>query len=121
MIPNRGDEAVSVARNSLDVSRTFGGVTERPADFAHGRVQAVLEVYERVAGPDGLAQILAADQMIRSLDQSPKDLKGLVLDRNAGSVLSQLAANGIELERSEPVLSHSGFHYASPFAGDKAQ
>jgi hypothetical protein len=56
------DEAISAAGLRFDVSWILGGVAQCPPEFIHGGIQAVLEIYESLPGPDFLAQLLAANQ-----------------------------------------------------------
>jgi len=76
---DRGDESVSSAGYSLDESRIGGGITQGLAQFVNGGVQAVIEVYERVARPEALLQLLARDHFSGVLKQNGQDLKWLFL------------------------------------------
>jgi hypothetical protein len=55
------DESVSPPRLRLNVARILRGITQRPPEFIHRRIEAVLEIDES-RPPDLLAQLLTADQ-----------------------------------------------------------
>ena len=56
-----GDETVADLGNGLDETLRRGGVAERIADALDGAVHAVIEVDERLIGPESLSQLLPSD------------------------------------------------------------
>jgi len=55
------DEAISTAGQRFDVARAGRGISQGFAHFVDGRVQAVIEVDERIGGPEFLLQLFAGD------------------------------------------------------------
>ena len=73
----------------------------------------MLEVDERVTGPDGLPKLFSANHRAGFLYQSPQDLKGLLLNPDSDAVLSQLSRLNVEVKGSESIMAHLKPHYAS--------
>ena len=63
----RTDEPVAAAWQRLDIARDVGRIIERLAQAPNRRVQAGLEVDERIGGPEAIAQRLAGDELARTL------------------------------------------------------
>jgi hypothetical protein len=53
-----------------------------------GRVQPVLEVYERPLGPQMTSEFLAAQDFGRALEEQGQHVEGLVLQSQAHAVLA---------------------------------
>ena len=66
---HRCNKAVSAARKGLDEARFLWRISERFPNFGDRRVQAVVEVYKRVGGPEVETQLLAAYDLARVLRQ----------------------------------------------------
>jgi hypothetical protein len=75
----RTDKPVASSRKRFDVSRRVGGVTQRAAQPSHGRIDAVLEVHERVRGPEPRSEFFATQYFARSLQQTFQKAEGLAL------------------------------------------
>ena len=98
---HRGDESVAAPRQRFHEGRGFGRISERPPDLFHGGVQTVVEVHERVGWPEPLAQILASDDVARSIQQRRQYLRGLLLELHPAAVAVQLPARAVEHEPGE--------------------
>jgi hypothetical protein len=61
----------------------------------------VIEIHERVRGPERLPQFLAAHDFAAMLDEQREDLEGLLLQANPRAALPQLAGPEIEIEDPE--------------------
>jgi hypothetical protein len=75
----------------------------------------MLEIHERVGGPQPFAQLLARDEFTRLLEQRFENLNGLIRNLEAGRSFAELAAADVEFERSEPDLTrgHTGVVHGS--------
>ena len=62
----------------------------------------MVEIDERVGGPDLLSELLACNDLSRPLNKDPEDLYGLPLDRKTNAAVTQLAGAQIQLERTKP-------------------
>src|SRR6185295_13457736 len=112
----RGHETVAPAGQRLDEARTVGGIVQgipQPLDRA---VEADVEVHERVAGPEGLADLLARHDLARPLQEEGEDLERLLLQPDLRPVLVELTRGRVELELSEAVrrAGWRGFHETTP-------
>ena len=93
---------IAALMNRLDEARHVGLVAERDAQPPHGRVQAVLEIDECPLRPEALAQLLAADDLARPLEQGSQNAERLLLERDAEAALAELSRSEIDLEGAEP-------------------
>ncbi len=98
---DRSNEPVSATGQRFDVARTGSGVSQRLANLVDGRVQAVVEVDERVGGPELLLQLFARDHLARPLQQQSQHLKGLLLQAQLDAALAQFSRAEVQLEDSE--------------------
>ena len=106
---DRSDEAIAAPGQGLDELRRFGRIPECLAGLLDRRVQAVLEVHERVGFPEPFAQLLARADLARPFEQQRQDLSRLLLQPDPMALPVQLAAATIEfewpeMERVEPIL-----------------
>ena len=62
----------------------------------------MLEIDERAIWPEPLTQLLARDEIARSLQQQRQDLKGLSRQAEAHPCLAQFTCVEIQLEHAEP-------------------
>ena len=95
------EEPVAAPRKGLD---ELGGpcrVAEGLADLADAEVQALLEVDERVAGPDVLTDLAPPHHLAAAAGQEGEHLEGLRRQLDDVAVLTQLASPRIELEGSK--------------------
>jgi hypothetical protein len=76
---HRTDKPVASSRKRFDVSRRVGRVTQRAAQPSHGGVDAVLEVDVCVGRPQSRAELVAAQYLARSLQQSLQEAEALAL------------------------------------------
>jgi hypothetical protein len=96
--PYAGNEAVATPANGFYVTRLFRRVLERIAQPLHSRVDAVLELHNRVVGPEFPTDLLTQQHFPRILQQIGKYSKGLVLQADLLTVLAQLAGSQIEFK-----------------------
>src|SRR6267378_4322373 len=85
----RRDKAVSAAGESLDEARIGRGIAERLANLVYGGIQAVIEIDERIGGPDFLPQVVACNHASGIFQQNAEDLKGLLLQTQASAVFAE--------------------------------
>ena len=95
------DETVAASRECLDKTRRGRGVAERFSNPRDRIVQAVVEVHERIDGPDFRSQFLARHQLASMSEQRGKDLQRLPLKAPLHSVLAQFASTNVEVEHAE--------------------
>lgn len=98
------DEAVAATGNSFDEAGTVGGVAEGLTDFVDRLVEPVVEIHERVRGPECLLKFLSTDDLARALKQHGQHLEGLLLKPDSQAALAQFASPKIQLEhpKTEP-------------------
>jgi hypothetical protein len=75
-----------------------------------GRVQAVFEVDYSVVSPDFLPEFVASDDLMRPIEQGGQELKRLLLEPDAQSVLPDLPRGRVHLEWAEPVPGKNTLH-----------
>jgi hypothetical protein len=73
------EEAVAAASNCFDEAGTLGRVAEGLTDLVDRLVEPVVEIHERVRGPEFLLKFLATDDLTGALEQYRQDLEGLLL------------------------------------------
>ena len=95
------DKAISAPRQSLDEARTLGVVIQRRPQSLHGIVEALLEVHERVGGPQFLLQLFSADDLAGTLQQHGQDLHRLALQSDLHSLFVKFSGPQIKLEDPE--------------------
>ena len=98
---DRGYETVAAARQSFDEARVFAGILQGLAQSVHGLVQALVEIYEGICGPQPLHQLIAGDQLAGTLQQEDEDLQWLILKVGNGSVDTEFTCARVECELSE--------------------
>ena len=98
------EEAIAATSNSFDEAGTLGGVAEGLTDFVDRLVEPVVEIHERVRGPEFLLKFLATDDLTGVLEQHLQHLEGLLLEPDSQAALAQFASPKIHLEdpKSEP-------------------
>jgi hypothetical protein len=64
----------------------------------------VVEIHERVRGPEFFLKVLATDDLTVMLEQHRQDLEGLLLKPDSSAALAQFASTKIHLEdpKTEP-------------------
>ena len=109
---HRGDEPIAAARQRLDESRDVRRVPERISQPANRRIQAALEIDERLCRPQALSQLLAGDEFAWTIQQCPENLKRLIGEVDPDAAPAQLAGAQIQLERAEANESISGIGHS---------
>ena len=97
----RGDEPVTPAREGLDVAGGLGRVAQGLPQLPHGRVEAVVEVNERIRGPELVPQLFSAHHLARALQEQGQQSKRLILEPDLDSLPAQLAGPKIDLKGPE--------------------
>ncbi len=100
-MPKGSDEPISAARKSLHVPWLFRRISQCLSQLVNRRIQALFEIDERPALPQGILQIVAANYLPGLTYQQQKDLERFALEPDADSVLNQCSGELIVLERSE--------------------
>jgi hypothetical protein len=107
------EEAVAAASDSFDEAGTLGGVAEGLTDFVDRLVEPVVEIHERLRGPEFLLKFLATDDLAGVLEQHRQDPEGLFLEPDSQAALAQFASTKIHFEnpKTEPLARlMSDFH-----------
>jgi hypothetical protein len=66
----------------------FSRIVQRFAQPADGGIDAVLEIHERIVGPQLLFQIVPGDDLARSLQQQAEDPYWLAFEAHFSAVLA---------------------------------
>jgi len=103
-----GKKAVPTSWNGLDESRRLGAVGERQPDLPDAVVQTLIEVDERVVGPDFLPDLFPRQELSGAARQEGEHFHGLRLKLDQPAASAQLAVRRIELETVEPQPRHCG-------------
>jgi len=82
------DEAVTAPRQRLDVARLLGRVAQSISQSLDRCVDAVIELYNGVVGPQPNADILPQNSFTRPFQKHLQDLKRLLLQSDSNSVLT---------------------------------
>jgi hypothetical protein len=105
---HRRDKSITSPRHGLHKPGVFSGISEGFADFVNSLVEALIEVYKRVGGPDFLAQLFPSDDLSRTIEQGANDLKRLALELDLDTALSQLTRGAVDFEYTELQPSRIG-------------
>src|SRR5262249_5461818 len=92
------DEPVATARHGFDETWALGDIAEAIAQPVDDRVEAVVEVDERVRLPQPAAQLLARYDLTGPLEQRHENLKRLLLKPEPDPVFSQLPSRRVEFK-----------------------
>ena len=84
-------KSVATPGERLDEARLGCGIAEHFAQLVHSSVQAVIEVHERIRGPQTIAQFLACDHGTCAFQQHSENREGLILEAQPASLLAKLA------------------------------
>lgn len=95
------DKPVAASRKSLDEARIVRRFPERAAQPFDGRIDAVVELDNRIVRPQFLADFLAQHRLAGVLDEHEQDLKRLIGQVDPDTVLAHLAGAHVQLEGSE--------------------
>src|SRR6266705_3785162 len=97
----RGDEPVTPAREGLYVTGGLGRVAQGLPQLPHGRVEAVVEVDERIRGPELVPQLLSGHHLARTLQEQGQQAKRLILQTDPQSLPAQLPGREVYFEGPE--------------------
>jgi hypothetical protein len=105
---HRRDKPITSPRHGFHKTGVVSGISEGFADFVNGLVEALIEVYERVGGPDLLPQLFSSDDLSRTIEQGANDLERLVLELDLDTALPQLTRSAVDFEYTELQPSRIG-------------
>ena len=105
MMPKLSEAA---AWQGLDIARVVSGVTQYVAQPPDGRVEAVLEIDERIVGPQALAKLVAGDQLMWAVQKGEEEPERLLRQNDVCAVGVQLARAGIQLEGNQTARDRAG-------------
>ena len=77
---HRHDQPIAAPPDRFDVLGLVGRVTQRLPQLLDGSVDAVVELYDRVVGPQPLLDLVERHDVAATLDQHQQDLEGLFLE-----------------------------------------
>src|SRR5262245_46953403 len=97
------DESVAALRQGLDESGTFGRIPERLAQAVHRRVQAVVEIDERVSRPELLAEFVASNEIAAAVHEEQKDVEWAAAQLDDAALLAQFAQAAVDFEQAEAI------------------
>ena len=106
---HRSEEAISAARQRFHKAGILCRVAQRIAQPLDRGVQAVVEVHERIGGPQAAVEILPGDHFAGTLQQHGQDLKGLLLQANLEAVAAELPGAQVYVKDSKADNSVCGF------------
>jgi len=86
LLLDRGDEPIPNARHGLEVARHIGIIFQGIADLAYGEVDAVLEIYEGVLGPQSRFDLRTGDDLARAGGEEDQELCRLGLELDPGAM-----------------------------------
>ncbi|MFN8061095.1 MAG: hypothetical protein U0Q12_18190 [Vicinamibacterales bacterium] len=98
---HRAPKPVASPRNGLDVLRCGRIVAQGIPQLSNRRVQSSLVLDDRIA-PQGAAQLIAADHLIRRLKERDEQAERQVLYRDWPSIAADFAGPVIDLKRTKP-------------------
>jgi hypothetical protein len=96
------DEAVTAARQGLDKTGAFRGISQRFADLVDRYIQSLIEINKCVAGPDLVPKLVAGDDSAVLFQQRSEYLEWLILQTNLRPILAKLPAREVGFEDSKP-------------------
>ena len=96
------EEPVAAPSNGFNKPWTVGGVAEGLTDFVNRFVEPVVEIHERVCGPEFFLKFLASYDIAGVLKQHRQDSEGLFLKPDSQAALAQFASAKIQFENSKP-------------------
>src|SRR5262249_42391394 len=76
-------------------------VAKRIAQARHGAIEALIEFYKGVSGPDAVAQLFATHDLTGKFQKQLKDFERLVLQLDPDALFTQLEALQVEFEYTE--------------------
>ena len=94
------NEAVAATSNGFRRNGDSRG-RQSLTDLVDRFVEPVVEIHERVRGPELILQFLATNDLAGALEQHRQDLEGLLLKPNSQDSLAQFGRTKIQLEHPE--------------------
>jgi len=95
---HQSDEAITDFGNRLDISRFLDRVPQHRPEVFHGAVQPVLEIHERVGGPELLLKLFAGNDVAPVFHQNLKHVKRLGAQLQPDAVAIELARPGAQFK-----------------------
>jgi hypothetical protein len=95
------DEPITKPRNCFDVLRLRGRIADGCAELFDRSIQALLEVHERLRGPELVTQFFAGDEFPWLAEKPVENLKWLRAQLKLDAVLEQLVRPSSQLKRAE--------------------
>src|SRR5205814_8887156 len=96
------DEAIAAAADGFDIPGRLRRIADRRPQLVDGIVQSVVEVDERIGGPEPEPQRLARDHLARPFEQRNQQLKRLFLQAQPAAAFPQFSRRGIDIEHTKP-------------------
>ena len=112
------DKPVTTSTQRLHVLWLFGRIRQGIAKPPHRGVQSVIEINERIGGPQPRAHLFARNNLARAFQQHGKNLEGLVLDLYSAAIAAQFSGphvhfKGTEAHNPRSITGHY-FHVFAP-------
>src|SRR6185436_7239692 len=98
---HRHHEPVAAARQRLDEPRRVSRIAQRLTNLADAEVQPLLEVHERIAAPDVIADFPARDDLAAAAREELEHLERLRRQLDQVAALAKLASRRMQLERGK--------------------
>ena len=95
-------EPVAAPGKRLDELRGIRGVAKHLANLPDAEIQPLIEVHERVAAPDVIADLDARHDLAAAAGEEFEDLERLRRQLEHVAALPQFAGCRVQLERGEP-------------------
>src|SRR5215204_2931889 len=102
MLIDPGNEPVTAARKCLDETGRRGGIPERLTQALDCCIQAAFEIDEGTFGPQLVSQIVPRHQRSTLANQDREEPEWLVRQKQALTLVRQLARLQVQLEFAEP-------------------
>ena len=96
------NEAISDSRQRLNESRILRRFAQSFAQPHYCRIQAVVEINERVTRPESFAEFLAGDNFSRPLNEDSQNAALLFLKLYLAPLFSQFVGEEVHLEQTKP-------------------
>ena len=99
---NRGDPTIAAPFYGFYEDRIVGGIPQRVPKTVDGAADAVIEVDEYPLRPESVAKLVAAEDLVRMVEQELQGAKGQILNLDSDAVPAEFAGMHVGLERSKP-------------------
>lgn len=94
----RHQETVAAAREGFDETGVVGRIAQGLAQLVDGLVQAVIEIDERVGGPEPITQFFASDDLAGIFKQHCQNLYRLLLNLDLDAFFTKFSRAQIQLK-----------------------